>query len=522
MRQPKANFIGKGHIPKCPKDTFSFAAGLLTRSHDHQQRDRDINFNQGKDRGIILKNTIRRSAAVLGFLILAAFCLHKIYNVLRWKDTTGGYLSAIDQLYHTEEGLMDLVFVGSSHCYYGIYPELLWEEKGIAAFDLAVSAQDKDSAYYQLKELLKTQHPSVVVVDIYAICHEKHMVESNIYRNYLSMRASLNSFLHIVSSSEEEKQKELLARWPIVHTRYRELKEFDFIPYEPSVIGRGSLITWALAAVDSENGVNLCETVQPLSEKNQEWVQRLIALSEEEGFELIFTLIPWKRDDERQAILNGFQEYSQEHDISFVNLAELTEEWNLCSATDWADPEHLNARGAEKLTRYLGEYLTAEYDFPDRRGDARYHQWDAAWDRYRQLEMLEQLKSIEDPAEYVSLLKDIPGITCILSLEGGYADSPTGIYPYVSGFHMDYQEYLLGGKWLYRNGELTKICENITGSEFFCDLNEIDSLKVCYEECFAEGNIQIDGIPYGNTWDGLQIVIYDDIEKKVILTREIH
>lgn len=469
-----------------------------------------------------MKNTIQKTAAVLGFLIITAICINKLYNVLRWKDTTGGYLSAIDQLYYTDEGLMDLVFVGSSHCYFGIYPELLWEEKGIAGFDLAVSAQDRDSAYYQLKELLKTQHPRVVVVDIYAICHEKHMVESNIYRNYLSMRASLNSIMHIISYSEEEKQKELLARWPIVHTRYRELKEYDFIPYEPSVIGRGSLITWDQSAVENENGINLCKTVQPLSERNQKWIQDLIALSEEEGFELIFTLIPWKREDEQQAVINGFREYSLEHNISFVDLAELTEEMNICSATDWADPEHLNARGAEKLTRYLGEYITAEYDFPDRRGDGKYHQWDAAAERYRQLEMLEQLKSIDDMEAYISLLKDIPKITCILSLEGDYADSPTGIYPYAAGFHMDYQDYLRGGKWLYRNGELTKLCENIAGSGFFCDLNELDSLKVCYEECFAEENIQIDGISYGNTWDGFRIVIYDDIEKRVILTREIH
>lgn len=84
---------------------------------------------------------MKRAAAVLGFFLLTAACLHKIYDVLRWKDTTGGYLSSIDQLYNTGPGLIDLVFVGSSHCYHGIYPELLWEEKGIAGFDLAVSAQ---------------------------------------------------------------------------------------------------------------------------------------------------------------------------------------------------------------------------------------------------------------------------------------------------------------------------------------------------------------------------------------------
>lgn len=471
---------------------------------------------------MILRQTITKVVAVLGFVVLTVICLHKIYDILRWKDTTGGYLSSIDQLYHTDEDLIDLVFLGSSHCYYGIYPELLWEENGIASFDLAVSAQDRDSTYYQLKELLKTQHPSVVVVDIYGICHEKHLVESNVYRNYLSMKFSLNSVAHIMTYTEQEKRKELLARWPIIHTRYRELKEFDFVPYEPSIIGRGSLITWNISAVEEDNSVNLCETVQPLNAKNREWIQNLIALSEKENFELIFTLIPWKRGDDKQAIINGFREYIRDKEIQFLDFTELTEEVDLCSATDWTDAEHLNARGAQKLTRYLGAYLTAQYEFPDRRGDARYHLWDEASERYHQLEMLNQLGQTVDLEEYVSILARIPRITCILSLEGAYANSATGIYTYASGFHMDYQDYLRGGKWLYRDGQLTKLCENVPGSEFICDLDEINTLKVSYREDFAGDNILIDGISYGNTWDGLQIVIYDNIEKKVILIKEIH
>lgn len=469
-----------------------------------------------------MRQTITRVVAVVGFVVLTVVCLHKIYNVLRWKDTTGGYLSSIDQLYHTDEDLIDLVFLGSSHCYYGIYPELLWEEKGIAGFDLAVSAQDRDSTYYQLKELLKTQHPRVVAVDIYGICYEEHLVESNVYRNYLSMKTSLNSAMHVLSYTEQEKRMSLLTRWPIIHTRYRELKEFDFMPYEPSVIGRGSLITWNITAVEEDNGVNRCETVQPLSDKNRKWVQDLIALSGEEDFELIFVLIPWKRGNEKQAIINGFKEYIEENEIEFVDLTELAEELDLCSATDWTDPEHLNARGAQKLTRYLGEYITAEYELPDRRDDGRYHQWDEALERYHQLEMLDQLQQTADMEEYISILTEIPRITCILSLEGAYADSSTGIYTYASGFHMDHEDYLRGGKWLYQNGHLTKVCDNIPGSEYIFDLNEIDTLKVCYQEDFDRDNILIDGISYGNTWDGLQIIVYDDIEKKVILIREIH
>lgn len=469
-----------------------------------------------------MRQTVKRVAAVLGFFVIAAVCLNKIYGVLRWKDTMGNYLSSIDQLYHTDENLIDVVFLGSSHCYYEIYPELLWEEKGIAGFDLAVSAQDRDSAYYQLKELLKTQHPEVVVADIYGICYENHQVESNVYRNYLSMRFSLNSIAHIMTYGEREKRKELLAKWPIVHTRYRELKEFDFVPYEPGMIGRGSLITWNICPVKENNAVNLCETVEPLNDKNREWVEKMIALSREEGFELIFSLIPWERGDDKQAILNGFKEYIAGKEVAFLDFSQLTEELDISAATDWTDPEHLNARGARKLTGYLEEYLTERYELPDRRGDERYYQWDAALERYHQIEMLEQLMHAEDWGEYVSILAEIPRVTCVLSLEGAYDASFTDIYSHAVRFNMDYEDYLSGGKWLYRDGILEKVCENVPGSEFICDLNEIDTLRVRYEEDFAGDNIRIDGISYRNTVAGLRIVVYDDIEKKVVSVKEIY
>lgn len=468
-----------------------------------------------------MRQTVKRIAAVLGFLVITAVCLHKMYGVLRWKDTTGGYLSSIDQLYNMEENLVDVVFLGSSHCYCGIHPELLWEEEGIAGFDLAVSAQDRDSTYYQLKELLKTQSPKVVVADIYGICYESHLVESNIYRNYLSMKTSLNSVSHIMTYGDREKRRELLTRWPIVHTRYRELKEYDFVQYEPNIIGRGSLVTWNICIVEEDNGVNRCETVEPLNEKNREWVQNMIALSKEENFELVFCLIPWKRGDDRQAILNGFKEYIREEEIAFLDLSEPTEELDISAETDWSDPEHLNARGARKLTLYLKEYLTERYELPDRKGDERYYQWDAALERYHQIEMLDQLAHIADLGEYMSTLTEIPRVTCILSLEGAYVDSASEIYAFATLFDMDYEDYLSGGKWLYRDGRLEKLCENEPGSEFVFDLNEIDTLRVRYRENFAGDNIQIDGVSYGNTWDGLRVVVYDDIEKKVVSVKEI-
>ena len=100
-----------------------------------------------------------RAIRIILFSGLLAICVWRVYKVLSWKDTTGGYLSSLSQMYHTDDDLMDVVFLGSSHCYCGIYPCYLWRDHSMAAFDMAVSGQDKNSTYHVLKETLKTQSP---------------------------------------------------------------------------------------------------------------------------------------------------------------------------------------------------------------------------------------------------------------------------------------------------------------------------------------------------------------------------
>ena len=60
------------------------------------------------------------------FLVVLGLVVSSVYNVLKWKDTNGEYLSSVEQLYATPDGLIDVVFVGSSHCYCGIHPAVLW------------------------------------------------------------------------------------------------------------------------------------------------------------------------------------------------------------------------------------------------------------------------------------------------------------------------------------------------------------------------------------------------------------
>ena len=44
------------------------------------------------------------------FLIITVMVIIRVYNVVKWKDTTGDYLSSTSQLYATDDNLIDIVF----------------------------------------------------------------------------------------------------------------------------------------------------------------------------------------------------------------------------------------------------------------------------------------------------------------------------------------------------------------------------------------------------------------------------
>ena len=180
----------------------------------------------------ILKKVLRfLISAVRGiaFLSLVFFLIVRCYEVLSWKDTLGDYISSTTQLYSTEENRMDVLFVGSSHAYCSVAPAVIWNEAGIASFNMTTSGQDKNSSVHYLIEALKTQSPEVVFVELWGLTFNEHAIEGNVHRNMMGMPLSENSIALIDDYVKDETMNSAYKlRWPVVHTRYKELENYCF------------------------------------------------------------------------------------------------------------------------------------------------------------------------------------------------------------------------------------------------------------------------------------------------------
>lgn len=448
------------------------------------------------------------------FAVLLVLTVRAVYGVVSWKDTTGDYLSSAQQLYHTGDGLIDVLFVGSSHCYCSIYPEYLWRDGGVSAFDLAVSGQDKWASYYSVKEALKTQKPKVVFVECYGLLYEGYQQEGNKFRNLLSYKLSGNSISLIRKVQGEGERLDYILRWPIVHTRYRELGQYDFEQYAPSVYGRGAGYNWDVNVGPYFPAALSCDATDELSEENKSWIDEMIALSQKEDFALVFFVAPKIVDEQRQTIFNSAAQYVTEQGMDFIDFGKLAEELGLDVNRDFADGNHCNADGAAKVTGYIGDYLSEYFELTDHRGDDSYRLWEQNDHYFCRLETEREYNiTVESMEEYLAKAMEDEDVTMIVNVEGSLENYTQELNDCLEQLGIDPEQYPLGGKWVWRGGECIFSMDNGDPQAFYLDLSDTDTLRIenrseKYGES-ATANVMLNRTAYGRDEAGMTVLLYD-------------
>ncbi len=441
------------------------------------------------------------------------------YQILSWKDTSGDYQSTTNRLYESENNTIDAVFLGSSHVYCSVMPYILWENYGMSAFDMSISGQDRESTYYHIKEVLKTQNPKVICVDMGGIVYDGYGIEGNLYRNMLSMKLSKNNIDLINASVPEEERFNFITRWPIIHTRYAELQKYDFKTFDFSVFGRGEVVPLEVNPQVKDMEIIGYEGIGEIPEDKKEWIDRLIQLSVEEDFELVFFNAPFRMDINQKGIYNAIGVYLEEKGIPFFDFNQEDTLPTIDYATDFVDHAHLNIYGAEKLTTFLGEFLVNNYEFEDHRGDENYIFWDLDAAYCHHFIQAPKIDKETDWNTYVNYILNAEDMVVVISLDGDYDSSTLDLYSMLIPFEIE-GRYHSGGKWIFENGDILTYIPGEDLEPFVKDLGEdiltVQNIIVQNDPSEMFSNIMINNKEVGITYQGLTIMVYDKILHKVI------
>lgn len=461
------------------------------------------------------------------FILLAVLSIAGAYRIFKWKDTSKVYNSSIEQLKNTPKDTIDVVFTGSSHTYCGIFPAVFWEQEGYSVFDLAISGQDKYSAYYCLKELLKTQSPKVVFVDLYPFTYDKHAVEGNEHRNMMALPASVNSVKQLTDyydvNDKEERKKvgNYFLRWPIVHTRYRELDRYDFMENPANGFLRGEDIMFVTNPVENYDPSQAEFNPADISEKNMKLINDFIELSEKENFSLVFTVIPYRPGDSDLAILDGLIQYIEGKGLTVLDLNRKRSALGLDTTSDFIDDGHLNGYGAVKLSSYYVQYLNSYYSLLDHRGDGRYSQWVDDLEYCNKLAFEEKLNRSESLPEALGLLTSRSDYVTVVCLELDYHNSEYNYLNDLSILGMDAEEYSAGGGvWVYENGVLERLSYNDEDApEAYRMLGKFDTLTAKFQGDLQPENVLISAEDISNMGYYLKVTAYDKEYERIAFQR---
>lgn len=173
---------------------------------------------------INMANIIR----LLVFFVCLASILLYVNSIFKFKYTDG--ISQLSNFYRQDRNSIDVLILGSSHSFVNCNNGTLYEEYGIASYNMGGSMQPMWNSYYNLIEALKTQKPELIVLEGHGITFDfDYLYTSAAIKNIYGMKWSLNKVRDILTSVDSDHRFDFILEYSQYHTRYSSLNKGDFI-----------------------------------------------------------------------------------------------------------------------------------------------------------------------------------------------------------------------------------------------------------------------------------------------------
>ncbi len=348
------------------------------------------------------KEKIRKIAKALVFatgLCLVVSCMDKIFTA---KNSASKMTSFFDK---KED--YDVLFVGISHMKYGIYPMELWQDYGIASFNLGEAGTRMPTNYWILRNALDYVSPELVVIDSRKIDVDEMTYETYVNAVFDEMPLTRTKYEAAVDLFHTwELRMEFLFPFLKYHGRWTELNKNDFLTTEYQ-LNRGADFyegNQLRVAIPEEHSYIPKEDKTEGGALSIAYLRKMIELCQSRGIEVMLVELPFPADEESQRLANGVTDIADAYGIHYINFLQMKDAINF--RTDMRDSgAHVNDSGAKKVTSYLGKFITETYDIPDRRNESEYDAWNRDGQIYTEYKF-DRIREQSDIDKYLMLLSD--------------------------------------------------------------------------------------------------------------------
>lgn len=325
-----------------------------------------------------MKQSLKIFLRCIAFLLITIIIFAGVNQALNRKAISGAWNMTIktNGFYNEPKNHFEVMGFGSSHMYCTFNPISLWEKSGIPSYILTSQQQPPCTTYYYIKEALKTQTPKVVVVETYMFTLPPMEYNEGVYHDAIDyLKFSKNKIDFINEMVPKTERKNYLIPFLKYHSRWENLTAQDFnLDYLSQTDQyKGYVYLTKSTPQKFDLSVRNIQTKSPIHEQNLYYLNKIVELSKQYHFKLLFIASPYNVTKEEQKVFNSIKEFAKANHIDYIDFNLLLEQINLNMETDFYDSGHTNILGSNKVMNYLASYLQSNYNLQDFSSSAEYH-----------------------------------------------------------------------------------------------------------------------------------------------------
>lgn len=338
-------------------------------------------------------NKVKKIISIICF-ILVNVCIYNGLNYILVDDTKSYTRITMHELYEAEENI-DILFVGSSHCYCGLDPRITDEIFQCNTFNGGSSSQGLDGSLQIIKETDKANDIKHIYLEVYyevAMLPEyderTQMTQTYIISDY--MKPSMQRLEYVLSASGKEHYSNSFLpfrrNWSkimdlsYISTLVQKKLSLDYQNYDYSCVNSETETYMGKGYVETErmfidDYIHLEENFEPIDYANisEDWktsLDEIIKYCEENKIEL--TLFSAPMPDMRLTMVGNYDDYImyineviQDTDIKYYDFNLCKYEYFSGEPRMFYDSHHLSKEGVSQFTTVAAELFTGKLSEED-------------------------------------------------------------------------------------------------------------------------------------------------------------
>ena len=301
-----------------------------------------------------------------------------------------------------EKDSLDVVFLGASEVYSDIAPGYAYRKDGLTGYLFATQANSILNYKAQLKNILNTQKPKLIVIELNGALYgnreaEEVTKESNL-RNYADNVSLDGVKLEWMANNGALFNAEY---WFPILKYHGVWSDFpDKMQYQQTVLGdrmrgygylKGILNETTIFKKTQESyNPELAQSGQnkrPLLRESEKALRDLLQFCKDEKLEnVVFARFPHivvSRTFDRFERSNAAGDIVKEYGFDYLNFEKDFAQTGLSEETDFYNLDHLNVYGQKKFTAYVMDVLKQRYGLaPGEHSEAAVKEWETCADYY--------------------------------------------------------------------------------------------------------------------------------------------